>query len=266
MPFGQRQFYATLGLMTDTRIDGFLGGRLQIAQPVRGYRAGADAVMLAAAVPARRGEAVLELGCGAGVASLCLGARVTGLTQCGLERDPAMADLARDNAVRNDLPLAVTTGDLAEMPGALRALSFDHALMNPPFFRGASPAENTGRQAARHEDTPLHLWLSTGLRRLAPGGTLTVIHLAERLDAVLAALSGPAGAIAVLPIAARQGREAGRVIVQARKGARAPLRLLAPLIMHEKPAHEADEQDLSPQAQHILRDMGSIFMKPSKTR
>ena len=33
--------------MSPLREDGFLGGRLRIAQPVRGYRAGADAVMLA---------------------------------------------------------------------------------------------------------------------------------------------------------------------------------------------------------------------------
>jgi tRNA1(Val) A37 N6-methylase TrmN6 len=50
--------------------DGFLGGRLTIAQPVAGYRAAADPVLLAAAVQARPGQAVLDLGCGAGVASL----------------------------------------------------------------------------------------------------------------------------------------------------------------------------------------------------
>ena len=59
-----------------TRDDAFLGGRLVLRQPARGYRAGADAVMLAAACSARAGERVLELGCGAGAALFCLGARV----------------------------------------------------------------------------------------------------------------------------------------------------------------------------------------------
>ena len=78
--------------------DAFLGGRLSIMQPIRGYRAAADPVLLAAAVPARAGDAVLELGCGAGVASLCLGQRVPGLIQFGLELQPAYAALARRNA------------------------------------------------------------------------------------------------------------------------------------------------------------------------
>lgn len=58
--------------------DQFLGGRLMVAQPKTGYRAGVDPVLLAASVPAVRGESVLELGCGVGVASLCLAARVPG--------------------------------------------------------------------------------------------------------------------------------------------------------------------------------------------
>ncbi|MFZ2468854.1 MAG: methyltransferase, partial [Parvibaculum sedimenti] len=40
------------GAFTD---DGFLGGRLQLLQPAKGYRAGIDAVLLAASVPARHG-------------------------------------------------------------------------------------------------------------------------------------------------------------------------------------------------------------------
>ncbi len=95
--------------MTDTRIDGFLDGRLRISQPARGYRAGADAVMLAAACPARPGQAVLELGCGAGVASLCLGWRVPDLAITGLERQQTYADLARGNAYANGIALTVLT-------------------------------------------------------------------------------------------------------------------------------------------------------------
>ncbi|RCW82096.1 tRNA1(Val) (adenine(37)-N6)-methyltransferase [Paracoccus lutimaris] len=235
------------------REDGFLGGRLRIAQPARGYRAGADAVMLAAACPARPGQSVLELGCGAGVALLCLGARVPDLALTGLELQPAYAALARHNAQENGIPARVLEGDLARMPAALRAESFDHVIANPPYFLDGTPARDTGRGTARHEDTPLEDWIGAGLRRLRQGGTLTLIQRADRLGAILSALAEKAGAIKILPISAREGREAGRVIVTARKGARTPLRLLSPFILHANPSHSTDAEDLTEAAQAVLR-------------
>ncbi|KRW93371.1 tRNA1(Val) (adenine(37)-N6)-methyltransferase [Paracoccus sp. MKU1] len=246
--------------MTELREDGFLGGRLRIAQPARGYRAGADAVMLAAACPARAGESVLELGCGAGVAMLCLGARVPGLRLVGLELQPAYADLARRNAAANAIEAELHEGDLARMPAALRGQSFDHVIANPPYFIGGPPAPDAGRGCARHEATPLPLWIEAALRRLRPGGRLTLIQRAERLAAILAALSASAGAITILPVAAREGREAGRVIVSARKGARAPLRLLFPFVMHAKPSHSADQEDLTEAAQAVLRGGAALSL------
>lgn len=235
------------------RADGFLGGRLTITQPVVGYRAGADAVMLAAACPAKSGENVLELGCGAGVALLCLGARVDDLQLTGLELQPGYADLARQNAKTNGLPATIIEGDLTHMPAALRSHSFDHVIANPPYFASGTIAPDAGRGTARHEDVPLSLWIECGLRRLQPGGWLTLIHRAERLAEILANLGARAGEITILPVSARTGREAGRVIVLARKGARTPPRLLFPFIMHEKPSHLTDGEDLSAEAHAVLR-------------
>ncbi|ABL70121.1 tRNA1(Val) (adenine(37)-N6)-methyltransferase [Paracoccus denitrificans] len=252
--------------MTELREDGFLGGRLRILQPARGYRAGADAVMLAAACPARTGESVLELGCGAGVAMLCLGARVPGLRLAGLELQPSYAELARQNAATNAIAAELHQGDLARMPAALREQSFDHVIANPPYFIGGSPAPDEGRGRARHEVTPLPLWIEAGLRRLRPGGWITLIQRADRLGAILAALSVPAGAITILPVTAREGREAGRVIVCARKGARAPLRLLSPFVMHAKPSHSADREDLTEAAQAVLRGGAALSLGPPNFR
>ena len=247
--------------MTDTRIDEFLGGRLRIEQPVAGYRAGADAVMLGAACAARPGQAVLELGCGAGVASLCLAARVPGAVLTGVERDADYAALARANAVLNGVAMQVWQADLAQMPGDLRAQSFDHVIMNPPYFATGTPSGDAARADARHEQTPLAAWLDAGLRRLRPGGQITIIHLAERLDSILAGLVPRAGAVTILPIAARDGRDAGRVIVQARKGVRTPLRLLSPFVMHQGRAHERDAENLNEKAQAILRHGAALDLK-----
>ena len=50
---------------------------------------------VAASVPARAGQSVLDLGCGVGAVALCLGARVPGLTLTGVERQPDYAALAQ---------------------------------------------------------------------------------------------------------------------------------------------------------------------------
>src|SRR6185503_13495505 len=84
-----------------TSDDTLLGGRVKLRQPVDGYRVAIDPVILAAAVPAGAQDRVIDIGCGTGAASLCLAARVPNCRGVGLERDHALAELARDNVARN---------------------------------------------------------------------------------------------------------------------------------------------------------------------
>lgn len=232
--------------MSDLTQDAFLSGRVMVWQPRVGYRAATDPVYLAAACPAKAGEAVLELGCGAGVASLCLAARVDGVAALGVERQAFYAELARRNG------LDVVQADLSALPRDLRQRSFDHVIANPP-YHGASPASaDAGRDAAFREETPLQDWCAVARSRLVSGGWLTMIHLAERLPDVLAALSG-FGSISVLPLTPREGRAAGRVVVRARKGGKGPFALLAPIIVHDGSQHSADGDDYSATARAVLR-------------
>lgn len=243
--------------------DGFLGGRLNLWQPKAGYRAATDPVLLAAAVDARAGESVLDLGCGAGTAILCLMRRVAGLRGFGLEVQADYAELAQRNAAANGLELEVVAGDVAAMPAALRALAFDHVIANPPFHAAAghSAAADAGRDLAQRQAAgSLGAWIDAGLKRLVPGGCLTLIHRADRLGDVLAGLGDRAGDVRILPLAARVDRAAGRVIVSARKGSRAGLALLAPLVLHQGPAHVADGDDYSATVRGILREMQPITL------
>ncbi|MGR3466900.1 MAG: tRNA1(Val) (adenine(37)-N6)-methyltransferase [Shimia sp.] len=232
--------------------DAFLGGRVRAWQPARGYRAGIDALLLAAACPVGPGEDVLELGCGVGVAALCLSAR-TGAAVTGLERQPDYAALARRNGVD------VIEGDLAAPPTALRQRSFAHVMMNPPYYDPASrlPGTDAGREAAHAEDTPLATWIGTARRRLAPRGMLTVIHRAERLLDLLAALRA-GWAVEVLPLSPRAGRPAKLVLLRARKDGRAPFRLLSPLTLHDGAAHGGDVPDYAAWMRAVLSNAAAI--------
>ncbi len=240
----------------ETTEDLFLGGRLKIKQPKSGYRAGADPVFLAAAVDAAAGETVLDLGCGVGVAMLCLKARLPDVRVTGLELQAELAELARGNLAANDMTGTVVNADASDLPTDLRDQSFDHVLTNPPFFASAqsSPAQDDSRDAGRRTEMSVQRWLDIALRRIKPGGSLTLVNRIEQLPECLAALDGRAGAIKVLPMASRLGRPAKLFLLTAKKGAKAPMSLLAPLILHEGAQHVRDGDNYSEIARSVLRE------------
>jgi tRNA1Val (adenine37-N6)-methyltransferase len=241
---------------SDLSRDAFLMGRLHLWQPLKGYRAATDPVLLAAACPALPGQSVLDLGCGAGAAALCLAARVPGLVLTGLELQPAYAALARRNAAENAIAMTVVEGDLAANP--LRT-AFDQVIANPPWYpRAGSPSPTASRDTALRAETPIADWIAAAARRLSPGGSLTLICGADSLPEVLAALAPKLGSAAVLPLAAREGRPALRIILRARKGGRAAFRLLAPFILHQGQAHDGDRESYTPNASAVLRDLAAL--------
>ena len=233
---------------SDLTEDCFLGGRLTISQPRRGYRAGSDPVLLAAALTARQGQSVLELGCGVGTALLCVGTRVRGLSLWGVELQPAMAALARRNASDNGLAAAIFDGDIAAMPRTVRMRRFDHVIANPPYYdrRAGSSSPHPARETAVGEALPLTEWVRRGAKRLEPRGCLTVIQKADRLPELVTAMTGLLGSVRIRPIQPRPDEPASLVIVQGLKGGGAPACLDAPLVLHEA-------GDFTPKAQAILR-------------
>lgn len=240
--------------------DGFLDGRLRLWQPRVGYRAAVDPVLLAAFVPAAAGERVLDIGCGVGTAALCLGRRVPGLELHGLELQPDYAALARRNGEENGILLTVHEGDLARPPAALRALSFDHVLMNPPYHPpGSPPARDRGRDVAHREgEAGLAAWIDAGLRRLVPGGRLAIIHHPDRLGAVLAAFEGRAGAVEIVPVAPRAGAAARRLLIAGRKGRGGDFRLWPSFTLHENASDSPETMRYTVEGVRVLRDGGPL--------
>lgn len=246
----------TLSLDDDLTRDAFLGGRLTLAQPVRGYRAGVDPVLLASAVDARPGQSVLELGCGTGAAMLCLATRVPKLELHGVEMQPGYVALCRANAQANGIAANLHEGDVRALPPVLRGLSFDHVIANPPYFD-----RTTGQASAAPDkdlafagDTPLADWIDAAARRLRPKGWLTLIQKAHRLPDLLRALDDRMGSVSVTPITGRGGRPADRVLLRARKGGRAPFVLTAPVALHAGDSHLQDAEDYTPAIRAVLRN------------
>jgi tRNA1(Val) A37 N6-methylase TrmN6 len=231
--------------------DAFLDGRVKARQPDSGFRSGTDAVLLAAAVPAKAGETVLELGAGAGTASLCLAARVPDISLTGVEIAPELVRLAQQNAAASALEAAFAAADIFALPPSLKR-DFDQVLANPPFHgEGAAPPD-AARARALMDGGRLPQWLSIGLQRTVSGGFFTAILRADRLTEALAAL--PARGVNILPLWPRAGMAARRVVLLARKGSRAPVGLLPGLALHDA------EGRYTPEAEAILRDGASLAM------
>jgi tRNA1(Val) A37 N6-methylase TrmN6 len=230
------------GPLTEDRL---LGGRVRLWQPRQGFRAALDPVLLAAFIPARPGETVLEAGCGSGAAFLCLAARVPGLVVQAIERDPEMAALAQRNAQANGLEALVHACDLRAAP-ALPAC--DHALANPPYWPGGTPSPEARRRAAAHEDAPLADWIAVLARPLRRLGTLSLVLPAARFSEAAAGLRGAGcGAVRLLPLWPRAGVAAKRVLVQARRGGRGPDEVLPGLVLHQA------DGAYTPEAEAVLR-------------
>jgi tRNA1(Val) A37 N6-methylase TrmN6 len=246
--------------------DALLDGKLVLRQPVRGHRFGHDAVLLAAAAAARAGEHAIELGAGVGAAGLTLARRVEGLTVTLVEIDPALTELARENAARNALAervraVCLDVGALAaEFTAAgLAAGSADLVLMNPPFNTPQNPSPDHARRLARTaSDETLARWLRAAVWLLRPLGTSTLIWRADGLSDVLAAVTAAEfGAIAVLPVYPKPNAPAIRVLVRGVKGSRAPLTLLPGLILADR------DNRPTKQAGAVLRDGAALVMSGS---
>ncbi len=238
-----------------TSLDQFMGGALTIEQPVDGYRAAIDPVLLAAAINAGAGERVLDAGAGVGTAGLCLARRLDGFYLTGLERSEVVAEIFGRNIRQNGLDhrIQAVCGDLFEPPADIGL--FDQIISNPPYLSLdlASASPNPLKNEANlldHGD--LGDWISGCIRLLGAKGYLTLILRADHLDQALAAIGRKMGGVIVYPLWPRPGKAAKRIIIRARKGSRAPMTLAAGLTLHNP------DGSYTPAADLILRGQAAI--------
>jgi tRNA1(Val) A37 N6-methylase TrmN6 len=222
--------------------DAFLGGQLRLRQRKSGHRAGHDAVLLAAATPARPGHRVIDFGAGVGAAGLALARRIAGVELVLVEIDAGLAELARGNARSNAIPAETIVLDLTAGAEAFAAMgltpdSADVVLMNPPFndpARHRASPEKTREIAHVATAVTLQSWIHAARRTLKSGGVLSLIWRADGLAEVLAALDRGFGSLAILPVHGDPATPAIRVLVRASKGGKAPTRLYAALMLNDE--------------------------------
>lgn len=246
---------------TTTR-DAFLGGRITLSQPQKGFRAGLDSVLLGAAVRAGTGQ-LLDLGAGVGTAGLVALSLDRAKEAVLVERDVATADLAAQNIDDNGfgerarvLPLDIMSPGPMKRAAGLAENFFDVVIANPPFFEAGQGtlAPETSRADARHMDgSALENWARCAAGCARGGGELIVIYPAQGLVHLLNAIAPRFGGVTVLPISPRSGEDATRLLVRGTKGSRAPLTLKA-----TRALHGAAGRDLAPEFDAIFRGQAAL--------
>lgn len=249
--------------MSGTSCDAFLGGKIQIKQPLKGFRAGTDAVFLAASVYGfKKHDHILEVGSGVGTASICLAHRLRDteykIQYTGIDFQADLIDLANENAEMNGLSSVVTfeKADLFHLPKSMRERQFHHILTNPPFYGHGTLSRSTvkGRVLSFEEETgkDVQAWIKACQKRLKPKGVLTMIHTAERLPDILSALRGGFGKIEIFPLFTKADKGAKRVLV------RAQLDVKTGLILHPGLVLLDDKGKPTPEAEKVAREGNAL--------
>lgn len=238
-----------------SRIIHLLDKRVALHQPEGGFQTSIDAVLLAAACPVQAGETVLDLGCGVGAAGLCVLQRQPAAQLSGVELLAREAALAQENAALNNRQAEIMQADIRNWQPPQR---YDHVICNPPYLKAGAHLNSPDAAKARamghvEEGTSLQDWIKAAHQAVKSKGSLTMIHRADTLDALILALGKRFGALELIPLWPKEGRPARRIILRARKDRQTPLTLHPGLILHQAGGN------YTPQAEKILRAARPLF-------
>jgi len=228
--------------MKNVTTDDFLNGKVKLRQSVHGLRATSDAVLVAAAVKAKKNDSVLDVGAGNGIIGLCIAARVP-VQISALEIQENLVQLIQENATLNDRKVTVIRMDLFQHTDPLKGKQFHHVVTNPPFYDTHGKARANAEQAKAYSaNFNLDKWLDYCLKHLRAKGTFTMIHRPEMLGDILMILEQKLGAIEIIPIYSKVNQPAKRVIVRGVLGSQKPTSLMAGIVLHtqtDKPTSSA---------------------------
>ena len=213
-------------------LDKFLGDKVLLKQSKEGLRATSDSVLLAALVPAKKGETVLDVGAGNAVIGCCINARVP-CAITAIEIQNSLCDLIKENALKNNCEIALFQHDIFATKDPLKAHLFHHIVTNPPFYENSkNTRQNLEQRKAYVADFDLKKWLEYCLKHLKAKGSFSMIHRPEMLAQILPILTKKLGNIEIFPIVSKEGESANRILIRGYLNKKGPLTLHSPLIMH----------------------------------
>lgn len=235
--------------------DYLLDRKIKIFQPVNGYRASSDAVLLSSMVQkVKPDDKILDLGSGTGAISLCLAHRFPQADITGLEIQPELAGLSNMSAQANNFTRLHFINCDIRKPQANWFGHYHHVITNPPYSAADMPSPNHSKACAHNfQNFSLTEWLKTALKCLTPQGRIYTVNRAEAIDEILAVLHGRAGNITIIPLHSKNGQDAKRVLISARKNDRSPARILQGLAIH------GEDGSYTAAAQKILREGKCLF-------
>lgn len=243
--------------------DYLLNKRIKIFQPINGYRASTDAIILSSLIAqTKKNETILDVGSGTGAISLCLAERFkeTGVKITGLELQPDLAELSNLSADANGFSSFLTyiNADIRGKIKEVEPCSFNHVITNPPYTEHDMPSPNQGKSLAHnHHDFSLEAWIKFCIKMLKPQGWFYMINRSEAIDEILSVIRRKLGNIKVIPLYSKASQDAKRVIIAARKDSKAPTIISKGMVVHQ------DDGEYTTAAHKILRE-GTNFFEAQK--